>query len=263
MEQGAALCRDPYAQEPGEGPREYANIRMKPIDRLVALARECLGTARLQRTGGTLYSGHGTLRPGDVYLLGTNPGGVGEGKNTLDALLDTLPSSGENEFFQGQWDERSKRLQQTIKAVLRLVSPNPMEVCASNLIFVRSSAQNELPENFWKLAEVCWPVHEFILSVVQPRVVITFGNGEAESPYAFLRHKLRPVAELQPVLVGHGKAACKAFTARSQGRELRVLGIPHPSRHSLRVDSGDEPESLKPTLRNWLRAQLDEGRSAP
>lgn len=229
---------------------------MRPIDQFIAVVREQLGPERLLLTGGTLYSATDTLRRGDVYLLGTNPGGGYEGKSTLDELLQGLPDYDGNEYFGEVWDRQSRRLQMTLRAILHLVSPQPLGVCASNLIFVRSPTQDQLQENFWKLADRCWPAHEFILDVVQPKLVIAYGNG-SESAYTYLYRKLQRIAVDDPLPAGHGKTQCRSFTAERNGRRLRVVGLPHPSRFVLRTgDAGDRPESLRPELAQWLRSRL-------
>jgi len=229
---------------------------MRYIDQFIALVREQLGPERLSLTGGTLYSAADTLTKGDVYLLGTNPGGGYDGKSTLDELLRQLPSNSVNEYFGEEWDRQSRRLQMTLRAILHLASSHPESVCASNLIFVRSPTQDQLKENFWKLADRCWPAHEFILDVVQPKLVIAYGNGP-ESAYAYLYHKLQRRSVDDPMPAGHGKTQCRTFIAERNGRVLRVLGLPHPSRFILRTgDTGDRPESLRPSVAQWLRSQL-------
>jgi uracil-DNA glycosylase len=76
----------------------------------------------------------------------------------------------------------------------------------------------------WKLAETCWPVHEAILKIVQPRAVITFGK----LPFDFIRKKLNgssPATEDS----GHGKWQWRSSKLET-GQFL--IGLPHLSRYA-------------------------------
>lgn len=231
---------------------------MNAVEKFVDIVRQRLGPEGLKAGGGTLYTSASTLARGQTYFLGTNPGGGADSKQSIGDLLAELPASTINEYFDVEWDPQSVRLQHTMKALLRLIAPqNPEAVCASNLIFVRSANVEALPDNFWKLAELCWPAHEHVLDVVQPELVVAYGNGPG-SAYDFLRYKLERVAAHKPELAGHGATMCKGFVARRGGRTFNVIGLPHPSRHILRRnDCGDTPNDLNQEVADWIRKFLN------
>ena len=99
-------------------------------------------------------------------------------------------------------------------------------MAASNLIFPRS--RDAVDSQFRKYSKLCWPVHEEILRIVQPRLVIVYGNS-GKSPYRFLADEFG--AETDAICrSGHGAWVCRSFMV--PGR-FRVVGIPHLSRYDI------------------------------
>jgi len=115
----------------------------------------------LDKPGSILYSSHETLKPGDAYLLGFNPGGAGGNPiersiyqlltNTTNAYID---ESWENQ--NGVWPNGEAPLQKRIQWILKCIKLNPRDVCASNLIFFQSRKASDIS---FSLAKQCWPVH--------------------------------------------------------------------------------------------------------
>lgn len=83
---------------------------------------------------------------------------------------------------------------------------NPPEVCSSNLIFVRSVTANYIS---FDLAKTCWPFHEAVLHIVQPKLILAIGNSST-SAYKCL-HKLMGGAE-EYISSGHGHWHVKGFS---------------------------------------------------
>jgi hypothetical protein len=196
----------------------FARVQLEPI---------------LDLSGKILYSSVDTLKPGRVYLLGHNPGGspLTKASQTIRLCLDALPQKVTNDYFDESWKNRpvgTSFLQLRVKWLLQQLGLNPREVAASNLIFPRSVAVAE--SQFAKLSEICWPVHERILDIVTPALVIVFGNS-GQSPYAFMRRRFNPSSETA-VPSGHGTWTCRTF--RVTGR-FRVVGLPHLSRYNVRA----------------------------
>lgn len=185
----------------------------------------------LETPGGILYSSHETLRPGSIYLLGFNPGG--SGGMPLGESLKNMLSYNENAYLDecwrngnGSWGPGEAPLQQRINWLLQELGAETREVCASNLIFFQSRTANDI--NF-KLADSCWPVHEAILDIVQPKLILTFGNSGV-SPYGYLYAKFGDKQEEFPS--GHGNWKVKGFSCHINGRPTYVAGLPHLSRYS-------------------------------
>lgn len=211
-------------------------------DALPNIARNSLSDI-LGEPGGILYSSHETLKPGSVYLLGFNPGG--SNGEPLDKSVQSLLTYSGNAYIDESWSNGlgslapgEAPLQRRIRWLLSQLGLDTASVCASNLIFVQSKAASDI--NF-KLAEKCWPVHEAILEIVQPKMIITFGNSDY-SAYGYLKAKFDGKEDCC-ICAGHGDWKLKGFNTRINGRTVYVAGLPHLSRYS--------PEN-KPHLIEWL-----------
>ena len=190
----------------------FANDQLRPIS---------------SKSGEVLYSGVETLRAGRVYLLGHNPGGNprDRGLPTVQQSIDDLPKKRQNSYLDTTWLGRDT-LQVRVIWLLAALGLHPSHVAASNLSFVRTrdAVASRMHEN----AETCWPVHEAILEIVKPRVILAYGNS-AQSPYSFLLKKFSARDE-HTCLSGHGVWKCRAFHV--PGR-FHVVGLPHLSRYDI------------------------------
>lgn len=201
---------------------------------LPAFARQTLKHI-LNKDGEMLYSSHETIKKGDVYLMGLNPGG--EGLNSIASHIDKMLTKTTNSYLDEEWENGGGRwpkgqapLQLRIQWVLGQLELVPAEVCASNLIFQTSRNADGVS---FGLAGICWPVHEAIIDIVRPKLLLTFGNGAGSSPYAFLKEMFfsgDQEKDQDRIEFGHGTAQCKAFQTSINGLSLCVAGIPHMSR---------------------------------
>jgi hypothetical protein len=206
---------------------------------IVDFARTQLAS-ELPRSGEILYSAASTLRPGPVYLLGHNPGGDpnDRGLPNVGQSLDDLPTKTINSYLDTVWSRQhgvgQAPLQRRVVWLLESLGLKPRDVAASNLIFVRS--RDVARSRFGEYARLCWPVHERILDVVKPRLLLVYGNSGA-SPFGFLRDTFgADVDERCPS--GHGKWMCRSFQVP---RRFRVVGLPHLSRY----DVSGHPEVIE------------------
>ena len=134
---------------------------------------------QLDQSGAFLYSSHDTIRPGEVYLLGLNPGG--QGGPSLKERLDTLLSREENAYLDEAWDNGGGSykpgeapLQQRVNWLLSQLGSDTRDVLSTNLIFMQSRDASGVSIEHAKL---CWPVHEALLSIVRPSIILTIGNS--------------------------------------------------------------------------------------
>lgn len=199
-------------------------------DCIQKIAKKALSDV-LTESGSILYSSHETLKPGEVYLLGFNPGGAGGNpvEKSIDAMLTNTTNSYLDESWQnhnGVWGNGKAPLQKRVQWILEGLGLNPRSVCASNLIFIQSREASDIS---YSLAEKCWPVHEAILDTVQPNLIIAFGNSNV-SPYGYLHSMLGGNEEYYPS--GHGNWSVKGFNCQINGRPVYVAGLPHLSRYS-------------------------------
>jgi len=194
------------------------------------IAKEVLSDL-LQERGGILYSSHETLKPSSVYLLGFNPGG--SGVKPLKEGINSMLSNSENAYLDGKWGNKSGSwgageapLQKRVKWLLSELGLNPADVCASNLIFVQSRKASDI---CFSLAKQCWPVHEAILEIVRPKLIIAYGNS-TDSPYGYLHAMFGDEQEHIPS--GHGTWVAKGFQCHINGKPVYIAGLPHLSRYS-------------------------------
>src|SRR4051812_8610833 len=211
------------------------------LSSFIAMARQQLAPI-LKCSGKVLYSAADTLSPGRVYILGLNPGGDPEKEvDTIGEALDALPTRRENSYCDELWPGHRARgqapLQRRVKWLADQIGIDLLSVCASNLVFARSKDARR--SGYPGSADKCWPVHLAILEMVQPKLIITFGNS-GDSPYAYLRGQFKSGPETT-FSSGHGSWVCRMF--ESEGR--RVVGLPHLSRYSPRTE-------VAARLRHWL-----------
>lgn len=171
-----------------------------------------LPSSILDRSGEVLYSGSQTLRRGPIYLLGLNPGGnPDDHKQTVRDRFKELPSRRWNSY-QVSWAGRkpgTHRLQRGVHWIANELGVKLEDVCASNLIFIRS--KDERGSGYPDTARDCWPVHRAILAVVRPRLIVTFGS----SPYNFLRTEFGAFTESDPCPAGHANWQCPRWTPKT------------------------------------------------
>jgi len=248
---------------------------MDNAQKFEAFAKEKLKTV-LKDSGHVLYSSAETLCPGKIYLLGHNPGGSPEGREdeSIENSLHNLAAKKTNEYLDDSWNDKPPGeavLQKRVCWLLEQLNMDVREVCASNLIFSRSvDAKNS---NFKDMANLCWPVHEYILNIVRPRMIITFGNSDSESPFSFLKEKLGvfpdPPSHLEILSHGSGHGSgndewkCKAFYTSNRTTHINryaviccVVGLPHLSRYAVNHHE-DVSNWIKNLYKSWMQANKD------
>jgi hypothetical protein len=200
---------------------------------LIRLGKETLPLI-LEKKGELIYSSHETLKKGDVYLMGLNPGG--KGFITIKEHLEKMLQNEENAYLDQCWDNRvsdkipkgQAPLQRRVNYLLSELGYNTRDICATNLIFATSRSADDIN---YGLAGYCWRFHQKILNIIQPKLILCFGISSVSS-YSFLL-SLYDGKELTPFPSGHGKWECRAFTTKMDGRTTHVVGIPHLSYYSI------------------------------
>jgi hypothetical protein len=211
----------------------------------------------LNDNGGILYSAFSTLTQGAFYILGLNPGGALGSGDTLAQCLDSLPQYKDNAYLDEDWSSDTRHycrgghpLQRHLFLLMKELGEDLRRVCAANLIFSRSPDQ--YGADYPKRGHICWPVHQMILNIVKPEVIIAFGNGGI-SPYAFLAHKHQetlgtwPEESTQPAQ--YRTWQCKAFQTKIDDKDILVLGLPHLSRYTIEG---------RPAVMNWIKEKIRE-----
>ena len=189
------------------------------------------------RQGEVLYSAAEVLRPSKVYLLGYNPGQGGPNTSVGEHLNFSFERT-DNAWLDEKWKDgnRPSVVQRRMRKLFEEAGLYLRATPASNLIFATSPDASGVE---FKIANICWPAHLAIMQIVQPSKLIVFGNGEYESPFAFIRSRYPGHEERLTVRRGY---TLKRLTTSIDGRSTKVVGIPHMSRFA------PPPEAVE-----WLR----------
>lgn len=177
------------------------------------------------RYGEVLYSAAECLRPSDIYLLGYNPGQGGPNTSVGEHLSISLERT-DNAWLDEKWKDGNHPsvLQRRMRKLFEDAGLDLRATPASNLIFATSPDASGVE---YRIADICWPAHLAIMEIVQPSKLIVFGNGESESPFAFIRSRYPGHEERFAVRRGY---TLKRLTTDIDGRPTKVVGIPHMSR---------------------------------
>lgn len=208
------------------------------------------------KPGAVLYNGWSTLCKGDLYIMGFNPGGD-EKEPTVIQTLNDRPDD-YCDYNDGDWGNGKGNAphQQRVKRLLeKLRNEDKEAICsvfAANAIFIRSTKASDLPDpqDLWKKH---WPIHQYFLAIVRPKVIICLGNGDRLSSFSLLRavneisRKYSFCDEQSKSFRGGKYFAARFLLADNESHECTVVGIPHPSRF-------DFPKNLVEFLKKKLSA---------
>lgn len=202
---------------------------------------------QVHNSGASLYTGWDSLRAGNLYLMGLNPGGdpTNTGKSILQETKETKTSH--NPYTDEQWQTKSRRYcagkhphQTSVLKLIELVSGQPdTGFFSANAVFARTVGDKQLQDP-WGWWDICWPVHQFFLSIVRPKVIVCLGNGDGVSAFRFVRSKLQPASAQGYEYLNEGVAMSFRSGKWSRGvlplsdgstMETTILGVAHPSRY--------------------------------
>lgn len=207
-------------------------------------------TGLSDKSGLLLNSGSETLKKGDFYFLGLNPGGSPDGITGKDKIQNHLFKEQQdfNEYLEGIWSPGGKTklpgqavLQKRFQYLFSSLGVDPRNVCGSNLIFVRSRRANDLKEQK-TLANKCWVVHEYIISLVKPKAIFVLG----ESPFTFVKNKIQKI-KTDSCMAGHANWKCDLFKGMLLNEEVLLFKIPHLSIYAI----DKHPEVIE-----WIKQHL-------
>jgi hypothetical protein len=213
------------------------------------LVGELKSSGLADQPGKLLYSGVSTLRAGDLYLLGYNPGG--DPQSETDSILSHLcrSNSEQNEYLDARWRPGGRLyppgaapMQKRVAYTLHQLRFDVQSVCASNLIFVRSTGIENLTSAN-DLANACWQLHRLILDIVQPKHIVVLG----EDTFNYVRSRGRARSAIEQYPSGHGSWNCKYVQLTLQQRECDMISVPHLSRHAI---------SNHPDVCAWMRQRF-------
>jgi hypothetical protein len=188
--------------------------------------------------GEVFYSAAECLKKGDTYLLGYNPGQGGP-DTTIGKHLATSIERTDNAWLDESWGgTRPSNLQRRMWRLFDDAGLDLRATASSNLIFATSPDASGID---CRLAEVCWPAHLAIIDIIKPSKLVVFGNGEEESPYAFIRANYRGAEERFEY---GNRRRLKRLETVIGSRPTSVIGLMHPSRFVPPTEAAD-----------WLRRE--------
>lgn len=194
------------------------------IDRVTGLLEPIL-----DRSGSVFFSGQENIVPGKLYVLGYNPGGpVGKHAGPEFSIRASLSNTraGWSEYIDGR-DSLKSGFYPNVLSMFQHVGADPTSNLSTNAIFERTSSSGKL-KNAGKLWSTCWPVHQLLLSIVRPRVILCLGS----KTFDLLKIKsLTGVSVDEPdAATGDGCIRREAVfeVAPSVRHQCMLVGLPHP-----------------------------------
>lgn len=137
------------------------------------------------RSGAVFYSGRRAFAgPAALYVLGLNPGGSPDGRETetvrwhTEKVLRRAPddwSAYRDESWRGG-PPGTSGMQPRVLHLLRGLGLDPGAVPTSNVVFSRSSREATMDGRFADLADECWPFHRAVVDRLKPSAVLCFGQ---------------------------------------------------------------------------------------
>jgi hypothetical protein len=187
-----------------------------------------------------------TLEKGKYYIVGLNPGGLGEASNRQDyeSLKPRCGSDDNNNWSaylvedEGKWPST---LQPNMAAFAEQCLTGGREglrnIFSTNAVFARTPDVNGIEEHGSKaiilFESICWPWHLKFLDIVRPEIIIAISNGEGGSPSAyqlFSKHLECPTMLGDPIKT-YGRFSIKGRKGKlrlaSGLLDVCLLGLPH------------------------------------
>jgi len=139
-----------------------------------------------ERSGAVFYSGRKAFEsPSPIYILGLNPGGdpVSQADHTIERHTQRVLQSVEDDWSEYRdevWragkEAGTSGMQPRVLHLLNGLGLNPGTVPASNVVFVRSSREEDIEKDFESYADMCWPFHKKVIESLQIKTIICFGR---------------------------------------------------------------------------------------
>jgi hypothetical protein len=231
--------------------------------------------------GEVFSSGLNSLKPGPLYIVGLNPGDGSRYFHIRDSVL-RWDLDHFSAFIEQCWNKECYGLQKSIRCahgrgnvphqrgvqnIVRRALPGVdiRSVFGTNAVFAKSrNAQSFRADTGYSLEhawDICWPVHQLFLAIVQSAVIIALGHGDSESAFSLLakksihqppqKHSVAGITAFKWTRMTFSNPNCGQLTAL-------VIGVYHPS---YLPDVADVPELGKlvalelPARVNGRRAQ--------
>lgn len=183
------------------------------------------------RSGSVFYSGRDAFSgTKDLYILGVNPGGSPEGRESESVEWHTDKVLKEKSDWSAYRDESwlgslpgTRGMQPRVLHLFSKLNCSAGSFPASNIVFVRSSREVNLEGNMQEMAAQCWPFHALVISRLAPRVILCFGQTAGN----FICGKLNAAKQVDQFVEQNKRQWCSRTYQSAQG--LKVVVATHPS----------------------------------
>jgi hypothetical protein len=171
--------------------------------------------------GEVFATGMLSLARGDFYIAGLNPGS-GRSYPTIRDHVANWSLDSYSAFLDQCWKERcwnvdcyglqvrancncprgTHSLQKAVQKIIEKARPglDPRKVFATNAVFAKSdsaeSFRKETRVSLIKAFDACWPIHQFFLSQIRPRVILSLGYAEGASAFSLFGGKANEVGSI-------------------------------------------------------------------
>ncbi len=209
--------------------------------------------------GEVFSTGTNSLRPGDLYILGLNPM-FGTAYPTIRNHVANWSLDAYSAFTDQCWQKRCWNMdcyglqenagcncrrgtqphQRAVQRIVEMARPGQdiRTVFATNAIFASSTDadrfKRETGFSLPKAFDVCWPAHQFFLSHVQPKVILSLGYSQNASAFSLIMKKAGRIGHINCHTVPNRKyPSFKWCEIEIDVGEMLlstlIIGIRHPS----------------------------------
>ena len=220
------------------------------VDPRIDRALAALPSSLLARSGKVFYSGRGAFAaPRPVYVLGLNPGGspTAQASETIAQSIDYFHSTQDDwsAYADEKWGGHLRGTHGMQPRVLHLfdrLNLDPRQTPSSNVVFVRSATESDLAQEKSSLLEACWPVHAAVISALNVRAILCFGNTTG----SWTRARVGATGLVDDWCETNARKWRGTAHANAEG--LKVFTLTHPGRANWRASGADPSDFVARNL---------------
>ena len=185
----------------------------------------------MNRSGSVFYSGRYAFEPpSELYVLGLNPGGNVQDHATetvswhTNKVIEIEPrnwSAYRDESWEGAVPG-TRPMQRRMLHLFSRLGLDPGNVPASNIIFLRSSREDQLEGDVLELASQCWPFHQAVIEKLGVRVIVCL-HGTATN---WVCNQIGPHTQVDDFTERNGRRWRSRTYLSTAG--LTVVGLTYP-----------------------------------
>ena len=193
---------------------------MAKIEEFAALVPDCL----LDKPGRVFYSGRKAFEsPSDLYVLGLNSSGDPQRENETvrEHFHKVIKCDPDN---WSRYEDGTNPFHKRMRYLFNRLGLVPGEVPASNLVFLRSRREENIPTSDLEgLAGTCWNFHQAVIDRLGVRVIVCLGRRSGER----VRKRLMANRETDRFIEENKRGWTSLTYRNSYG--VSVVQLTHPS----------------------------------